>query len=125
MNFGQTVGEIRAKQEEKIGQRKLQINPFGMWMMTSHRQCPRGGGCLWPPLTKAFPYAYGGGVCGDGDGMCVCVGGGGGVRKRHGLPYNSHEISGLCMVGLSFGLGQCKLGIDLVLIYCTCSALCS
>ena len=41
--FGQTVGEIRAKQEEKIGQRKLQINPFGMWMMTSHRQCPRGG----------------------------------------------------------------------------------
>ena len=41
--FGHTVGEIRAKQEEKIGQRKLQINPFGMWMMTSHRQCPRGG----------------------------------------------------------------------------------
>ena len=40
--FGQTVGEIRAKQEEKIGQRKLQINPFGMLMMTSHRQCPRG-----------------------------------------------------------------------------------
>ena len=47
VKFGQTVGEIRAKQEEKIGQRKLQINPFGMWMMTSHRQCPRGGGgCL-------------------------------------------------------------------------------
>ena len=42
VKFGQTVGEIRAKQEEKIGQRKLQINPFGMWMMTSHRQCPRG-----------------------------------------------------------------------------------
>ena len=20
------------------------MNPFGMWMMTSHRQCPRGGG---------------------------------------------------------------------------------
>ena len=99
VKFGQTVGEIRAKQEEKIGQRKLQINPFGMLMMTSHRQCPRGG-CLWmsksrgvfqilggwmtsrgqcprgggacgylckisgkstplPPLTKAFPYAYG------------------------------------------------------------------
>ena len=50
---------------------KLQINPFGMWMMTSHRQCPRGGGAcgylckisgkstpLPPPLTKAFPYAY-------------------------------------------------------------------
>ena len=49
MKFGQTVGEIRAKQEEKISQRKLQINPFGMWMMTSHRQCPRGGACesLW------------------------------------------------------------------------------
>ena len=45
--FGQTVGEIRAKQEEKIGQRKLQINPFGIWMMTSHRQCSKGGGCLW------------------------------------------------------------------------------
>ena len=32
--FGQTVGEIRAKQEEKIGERKLQINPFGMWMIS-------------------------------------------------------------------------------------------
>ena len=49
VKFRQTVGEIWAKQEEKIGQRKLQINPFGMWMMTSHRQCPRGGACesLW------------------------------------------------------------------------------
>ena len=54
VKFGQTVGESRAKQEEKIGQRKLQINPFGMsksrgvfqilggWM-TSRGQCPRGG----------------------------------------------------------------------------------
>ena len=64
--FGQTVGEIRAKQEEKIGQRKLQINPFGMWMMTSHRQCPRGGACesLWnvdDDVTQAM--SKGGGAC--------------------------------------------------------------
>ena len=60
--FGQTVGEIRAKQEEKIGQRKLQINPFGMWMMTSHRQCPRGGGgaCECPRVGVFFKFWEGG-----------------------------------------------------------------
>ena len=60
--FGQTVGEIRAKQEEKIGQRKLQINPFGMWMMTSHRQCPRGGGgaCECPRVVVFFKFWEGG-----------------------------------------------------------------
>ena len=77
VKFGQTVGEIRAKQEEKIGQRKLQINPFGMWMMTSHRQCPRGGGgaCECPrvgffsnfgradDVTRAMSKG-GGGACG-------------------------------------------------------------
>ena len=66
VKFGQTVGEIWAKQEEKIGQRKLQINPFGMWMMTSHRQCPRGGACesLWnvvDDVTQAM--SKGGGAC--------------------------------------------------------------
>ena len=29
-NSGKTVGEIRAKQEEKIGQRKLKINKLTM-----------------------------------------------------------------------------------------------
>ena len=60
VKFGQTVGEIRAKQEEKIGQRKLQINPFGMWMMTSHRQCPRGGGCLWMSKSRGVFQILGG-----------------------------------------------------------------
>ena len=76
VKFGQTVGEIRAKQEEKIGQRKLQINPFGMWMMTSHRQCPRGGGgaCECPRVGVFFKFweggwrhagnVQGGGACG-------------------------------------------------------------
>ena len=58
--FGQTVGEIRAKQEEKSSQRKLQINPFGMWMMTSHRQCPRGGGCLWMSKSRGVFQISGG-----------------------------------------------------------------
>ena len=60
VKFGQTVGEIRAKQEEKIGQRKLQINPFGMWMMTSHRQCPRGGACECPRVGVFFKFWEGG-----------------------------------------------------------------
>ena len=68
------MGEIRAKQEEKIGQRKLQINPFGMWMMTSHRQCPRGGACECPRVGGVFQILGGwmtsreqcprGGACG-------------------------------------------------------------
>ena len=61
VKFGQTVGEIRAKQEEKIGQRKLQINPFGMWMMTSHRQCPRGGGACECPRVGVFFKCWEGG----------------------------------------------------------------
>ena len=75
VKFGQTVGEIRAKQEEKIGQRKLQINPFGMWMMTSHRQCPRGGGCLWMSKSRGVFQILGGwmtsrGQCPRGGGAC-------------------------------------------------------
>ena len=73
--FGQTVGEIRAKQEEKIGQRKLQINPFGMWMMTSHRQCPRGGGgaCECPRVGVFFKFWEGGWRhAGNVQGGCAC-----------------------------------------------------
>ena len=46
--FGQTVGEIRAKQEEKIGQRKLkdyQINNVQ-------------GGCLWNVFTPPSGNCY-------------------------------------------------------------------
>ena len=54
------MGEILAKQEEKIGQRKLQINPFGMLMKTSHRQCPRGGGaCECPRVGVFFNRGFG------------------------------------------------------------------
>ena len=60
VKFGQTVGEIRAKQEEKIGQRKLQINPFVMLMMTSHRQCPTGGACECPRVGVFFKFWEGG-----------------------------------------------------------------
>ena len=56
VKFGQTVGEIRAKQEEKIGQRKLQINPFGMWMMTSQG----GGACECPRVGVFFKFWEGG-----------------------------------------------------------------
>ena len=75
VKFGQTVGEIRAKQEEKIGQRKLQITPFGMWMMTSHRQCPRGGGCLWMSKSRGVFQILGvwmtsRGQCPRGGGAC-------------------------------------------------------
>ena len=78
VKFGQTVGEIRAKQEEKIGQRKLQINPFGMWMMTSHRQCPRGGACECPRVGVFFKFWEGGwrhagNVQGGGVLVVICV----------------------------------------------------
>ena len=78
VKFGQTVGEIRAKQEEKIGQRKLQINPFGMLMMTSHRQCPRGGGACECPRVGVFFKILGGwmtsrGQCSRGGGVLVVI----------------------------------------------------
>ena len=46
VKFGQTVGAIRAKQEEKIGQRKLQINPF--WNVDDDvtQAMSKGGGVL-------------------------------------------------------------------------------
>ena len=75
MKFGQKVGEIRAKEEEKIGQRKLQINPFGMWMMTSHRQCPRGCVCLWMSKSRGVFQILGGWMTSRGQcprGGCAC-----------------------------------------------------
>ena len=30
------------------------VNPFGMLMMTSHRQCPRGGACECPRVGVFF-----------------------------------------------------------------------
>ena len=92
--FGQTVGEIRAEWV-KYGQSKKKksaresykltplecgwwchtgnvqgsvlVNPFGMSMMTSHRQCPRGG-CLWIPL-ECWWCRHTGNVQG---GVCAC-----------------------------------------------------
>ena len=77
VKFGQTVGEIRAKQEEKIGQRKLQINPFalecGWWRHTGNVQ-GGGGACECPRVGVFFKFWEGGWRhAGNVQGGCACT----------------------------------------------------
>ena len=86
--FGQTVGEIRANSGGNSGKARRKnrpekatnyplwnvdddvtqamskggvlVNPFGMLMMTSHRQCPRGGACECPRVGVFFKFWEGG-----------------------------------------------------------------